>query len=407
MIVVTALIFAVVLASRQRYLAKVTLADGTTWTLAAIKVGDKHYSPFAGASHQLAARLSPKVRGWLNLQLPEQVSETYQSTSNYMSIWITQENTNGRPIQEIRVLVADDEDNFGITDDNSYSRGVSGTVRSNVWFDGLAVLSWPRRADTLRFQIYPKSGTTMLAEFRVKNPRRAKNAPWTADRWPVTVRDGGLDFTLESLWLKIAWDARRWKLRSDTRPFQTYNRATFKVVRGGVLQTNWTVRYIRHLRDATDNWSHGMGYNFATRDGEILNQFDGPELPSGEAWRITAEFSRLSGFAPHELYTLTNVPLPEIARTHPAASIPVGTNRLEVRWDARSDKTEPLLFWADVKPTNGFFAREPVNRLTLVRATDNLGRNCTLSKQWRRTEYDGGKADGGRGCNGTGFGFRI
>jgi hypothetical protein len=171
----------------------------------------------------------------------------------------------------------------------------------------------------------------------------------------MTVRDGNLEFTLTSLWLKVGWDAREWKLWSDNRPFQTYNQATFKVTKGGELQTNWTARYIRHIRDATDNWSHGGGYNFTNRAGEIINQFDGPELPHGEAWRMTVEFSRLNGFAPHELHMLTNVPLPESARTQPAASTPIGTNQLEVKWEPRRIKTEPLHFWAEVNPQKGGF----------------------------------------------------
>ena len=377
-IVFVALAFAFLWVSRRPPLGKQTLPDGTILTLVAIKTGDKHFSPFSGASHRLATLLPAKICAWLKLQKPDQVRETYQSTSNYMSIWITQENTNGRPRQAIRILVADDQDNFGITDENYYSQNVSGALKPNVSFDGLAVLSWPRRPETLRLQVYPQSDTKMLAEFRVKNPRRVRTPPWTASPWPVTVRDGDLEFTLTSLWLKVGWNAWQGKLWSDMRPFQTYNLATFKVIKNGALQTNWTARYIRHIRDATDNWSHGGGFNFTNRAGEILNQFDGPELPHGEAWRMTAEFSRLNGFAPHELHTLTNVPLPETALARPAASIPIGTNQLEIRWEPRSSKTEPLLFWGEVKPPKGFFRRgSPMSdyRLTLVRATDNMGRN--------------------------------
>jgi hypothetical protein len=387
MLLILLLAFAVALAliSHRPYLAKQTLPDGTTLTLVAIKIGDRHFSPFSGAFHQLAPLLPPKISAWLKLQPPQRVRETYQATSNYMSIWITQENTNGRPKKPIRIMVADDHDNFGITDQNYYSQNVSGALDPKRTFDGLAVLSWPRRAETLRLQVYPEprpgqseSDLKMLAELRVKNPHRAKAAPWTAPPWPVTVRDGDLDFTLKSLWLKLAWDARTWKLRSDNRPFQTYNRATFKVTKSGELQTNWTVRYIRHIRDATGNWSHGMGFNFTNRNGEILNQFDGPELPDGEAWRLTAEFSRVSGFAPHELHTLTNVPLPEIASTQPAASIPIGTNHLQLRWQPRRNKTEPLDVSAEVLPPTSFFQRGSPwldYRLTLVRVTDNQGRN--------------------------------
>jgi hypothetical protein len=378
LIVLVALALAFALLTRRAYLAKQTLPNGTTFTLVALKIGNKHTSPFGGPFRQLAPLLPPKIRTWLKIIPSQEVRETYQVTSNYLSIWITQENTNGLPKQPIRILVADDHDNFGITDQNYYSQNVSGTVSPNISFDGLAMLSWPRRSETLRVLVYPLSDTKMLSEFRVKNPQVVKTPPWIAPPWPVTVRDGDFDFRLESLWLKIAWDGRTWELRPDNLPFQTYNRATFKVSKNGELQTNWTVRYIRHLRDATDNWSLGGGFNFTNRMGEIMNQFDGPELPAGEAWRLTAEFSRVSGFAPEELHAFTNVPLPTTTSSPPTASLPIGTNNLELRWEARGVKTEPPLFWAEVKPPKGFFPHgSPMSdfRLTLVRATDNLGRD--------------------------------
>src|SRR2546421_4552190 len=56
----------------------------------------------------LGCVLPVKICAWLKLQWPEQVRETYGFTSNYMSIWITQENTHGRPKQPIRILIGDD-----------------------------------------------------------------------------------------------------------------------------------------------------------------------------------------------------------------------------------------------------------------------------------------------------------
>src|SRR5690606_6019371 len=99
---------------------------------------------------------------WLRISPPPRVT-AYGSTSNYMSIWIIQENTNGLPRKPLRILVADDQDNFGLTDDNSYSRNVSGLLSSNIYFDGLALLSWPRRAETLRLQVYLESDTRLLS----------------------------------------------------------------------------------------------------------------------------------------------------------------------------------------------------------------------------------------------------
>src|SRR5262245_49263186 len=88
-IVFVSLLFAFVLTSRRPYPVKQTLPDGAILTLVAIKTGDKHFSPFSGASHHLARLLPAKVCAWLKLQPPDQVRETYRSTSNYMSIWLT------------------------------------------------------------------------------------------------------------------------------------------------------------------------------------------------------------------------------------------------------------------------------------------------------------------------------
>src|SRR5438876_11342754 len=79
-IVLIALLFALVLASPRPYLGKQTLPDGTILTLVAIKIGDKHFSPFSGASHHLARLLPAKICAWLKLQTPDQVRETYRST---------------------------------------------------------------------------------------------------------------------------------------------------------------------------------------------------------------------------------------------------------------------------------------------------------------------------------------
>jgi len=183
-IVLVGLLLAVGLASHRPYLARQTLPDGTIITLVAIKTGDKHISPFSGPGRNLAALLPANVASWLKLKQPDQVRETYQATTDFMSLWITRENTNGRPKLPIRVLITDDKNNYGITDRNWYSRNVSGTLASGGWLDGLGVLSWPRRAEHLRLQVYSESETNLLAEFRVPNPARATTPPGPQRRGP-------------------------------------------------------------------------------------------------------------------------------------------------------------------------------------------------------------------------------
>src|SRR5262245_41127677 len=78
-IVLIGLLFVSTLTSWHQFPIKKTLPDGTVLTLVAIKIGDKHYSPFSGPIHHLATLLPAKLCSRLKLQRPDQVRETYGS----------------------------------------------------------------------------------------------------------------------------------------------------------------------------------------------------------------------------------------------------------------------------------------------------------------------------------------
>jgi hypothetical protein len=132
--------------------------------------------------------------------------------------------------------------------------------------------------------------------------------------------------------------------------------------------TNWNAHHVRRIEDATGNWSDGNGFNSAIHNGETFNQFGRPPLPAREAWRVTVEFSRRSGFETGELHAVRGVAVPAngMGGTHLSE---FGPNKLEVNWDQRN---------AGNSDTPGIMARvlpwKADYKLTLVRATDNLGR---------------------------------
>ena len=361
---------------RRPYLARQTLSDGTTLTLVAVKAGQKHEPPVATFKQKLAARLPASWRARFKLATPLSTFSPY--SSNYLSVWLTAERTNAAGPPRFRVLIGDDQDNFCIHLEQYPESTVSTPLGSNAWLVGLPATAWPRRAETIRIQVYtasrdpmfrPGYGDQMLAEFRVKNPGRDTTTPaWTAPPWPITVRDGELDFTLTSLWLGLEpfgahMDPRLSPLQDPSR---RWTRATFRVTRGDEVLTNWNAYRVREIVDATGNWADGNEYLSLIRDGEAMNHFKQQPLPAGEAWRMTVEFARVSGFSAEELRTVTGIPLPPAGQGSVTKNL--GTNLLKVSWERRLTEDNPLIFRATVYPVPSDHI------LTLVRATDNLGR---------------------------------
>jgi hypothetical protein len=141
----------------------------------------------------------------------------------------------------------------------------------------------------------------MLGEFRVKNRGyNRKTPPWKALPWPITVRDGDLDFTLTSVFLGLGYDWTDRTLSVETNYNICSTRATFRVTKQGDLQTNWNAHFIRAITDSTGNWSCSRYYS-GRRDGVTWNHFNRPPPPGDEAWQMTVEFSRVGGFDTNDL----------------------------------------------------------------------------------------------------------
>ena len=365
-VVVGIAILAILIAARRTQGPQQVLADGTRLTLVTVKAGHRHESPLATFRERLAARLPASWNQRLKIQPPAATRCEY-SGSNYLSVWLTAENCSSAP--KFRLLIGDERDNFTINAEH-HGRSVSVSLSSNAWLIGLPVAAWPRRAETIRIQVYPKHDSKLLGEFRVKNPGRdLKTPPWTASAWPITVRDGDLDFTLTSLWVGLGSSYRDWKLRAEKDPIQRWTRASFRVTRQGEAQTNWIAHHVRAICDATGNWSDGNGFISIIREGETMNHFSRPPLPADEAWRLTVEFSRLSGFSTEELHAVSRVSVPGPGQSWRTATNSLGPDRLEFAWETRpSEGTNAVGVWITVQPIRSD------HKLTLVRATDDRGR---------------------------------
>lgn len=382
-LVVIGVAIVILTSPRKSYLARQSLPDGSPITLIDLTVGHRHLSPLAPFVDRLGARLPPAWRSRLKFQSPPSTSA--EVSSNYLTVWITTPGRSDGTAPRWQLLVGDDRDNFSAVN-TSYSRPVAVPMASNMWLQGLPLLSWPRRADTLRIQFYDDSShpPKKLADFRVENPARdRKTRPWSAAPWPVTVKDGDLDFTLTSLWLGLAWPGDDWKLRPERDPLQRRTRATFRVTKDGQVQTNWNAYHVREIYDATGNWSHGNSFQSTIRNGETMNQFGQLPLPVDEPWRITVQFSRLSGFTPAELHTVKALSMPKEGKYGSGITNTFGQQKLIVYWEQPWLDKSPYQIGARVEPQpRGYglalIRTNYVYRLTLVRATDDRGRDVTL-----------------------------
>jgi hypothetical protein len=347
------------------------LPDGSAITLVAVKAGAQHFAPMASFKQQLAARLPASWNQRLKLSPPP---STYCQffPSNYLSVWLLAEKPNSAGPPRFDLLLGDEDGSFTCHAEH-HGQGVSVPLGPGQWLVGLPVAAWPRRADFINIQVFlPTHPDKRLTEFRVKNPGRDQRTPaWEAQPWPITVRDGDLDFTLTSLWLGLGSfhgykDRRLWAAKE---PNERSTRATFRVTRGDEVLTNWLAYHVRTIRDATGNWSDGNSFSSAIQNGETFNQFGRPPLPAREAWRLTMEFSRVSGFETGEVYVVRGVAVPPNGSGGTETNA-LGPHRIEVRWEPkRSDSSDPPGFWATVSPTKSD------HKLTLISAKDNRGRN--------------------------------
>ena len=93
-------------------------------------------------------------------------------------------------------------------------------------------------------------------------------------------------------------------------------------------------------------------------------------MPADEAWRLTVEFSRLSGFSAEELHAVSRVSVPGPGQSWRTATNSLGPDRLEFAWETRpSEGTNAVGVWITVQPVRND------HKLTLVRATDDRGRD--------------------------------
>ncbi len=159
-------------------------------------------------------------------------------------------------------------------------------------------------------------------------------------------------------------------------------RATFAIRQTGKVVAPWQIRSLL-LSDPTGNrW----------RPGDLVSRVEpGPEprlsasmlgalWASEPAWKLRVELSRTNDFAPKELLTVPNIPVPEPGEVVPLnQSHEINGLAVEVALIAGADAPMPKPYqWYRLDGQMNFFlfanAEMDDERLTLVRVQDNHGR---------------------------------
>lgn len=190
-----------------------------------------------------------------------------------------------------------------------------------------------------------------VADFRHKNPDRARLEAWTASTGPVTNSSRNFDFILEGVTVQtIPFMARDIWNHVVTAPMHALS--------NGVLMTNWSVPYGNvQAEDASGNWDSLASHR---------------SLDPKYVWKVEADFEPQSNFSKESLATIQ---LP-----HGSGTVITNVMNIPVTlsWDGS---------WIDASiPTN-----HPNVALRFVDATEDDGQNVyQASGNWSKHRFHKG-----------------
>jgi hypothetical protein len=338
----------------------VTLSSGTKLKLLAVTYGKHHSFP--------GFKAAPRNRG-----------QVLDSTNDTLFVWIEQQHK-GNDWPQYQLLVYDKAE----TACAGYSMMTSRRVRTGDEIVGIRLDAFPRRDAKFKLRVTewnPQNGRqTGRDGFVVANPARDTSSSWLPDPLPNTQEDGDLSVTLT----RLEFGARAQYQRNSEQPNDPMNKsvlAAFQIQQGGRAATNWQPAQIE-TSDATGN--HITGWcNSQWENDEEVTHYQWGLWPDEAAWKLRVEFSRTSGFADGETWTVENIPVQpgkmndfwNYGRNRKAAAFAEATvNGVHLKlfparqFTDRSPGTEPsgaFLIQAD-RPIDGM-------RMTLMKVTDDQG----------------------------------
>ncbi len=294
----------------------VTLADGSTVTFVGVDYGKKTFIVPNGSWANKLAFLPDSLLKRLKIN----PGPVFPVESNHLAIWF-------RVVTSSSMYLFDPSTNpFSLVDENGVERFPPVAPMYNFppanpskgyTISGLDLGAFPRRAEEFRMRFYSKGkdGTLSLrSEMKIPNPAYRTYPQWRADPLPVTKTNVDVTITLAELSTGLSRFSSG-PARIDEAP---WGAAIFTFAQEGKPIPDWAVDTIV-FSDATSNrlepaeWGRGQ-----SGPGEETFKFRLPLWSDESAWKLNATFKRRpeAKFAPGELWSITNIPLPALDSTN-------------------------------------------------------------------------------------------
>ena len=237
--------------------------------------------------------------------------------------------------------------------------------RKNQAYVAWLFKNFPRRSEMLHLHVYDRDermSPTQAVSIAFSNPVRAKTPLERGRPLPLSVTNAGTVFTLNRL-------------------AETSNalwRFDFIVHTNGQPDPSWRIAELT-ASDPTGN-VFGTRSNIAPGAAASLAfALPGALWPDEPVWHFAVEFCRAADFAPSELWHATAIPVPPKGTPFQlSTNLGLATSRFDFRLE--SVPLQVPYHLGGVRRNANIFLRlhSPVERLFLLKATDDQGREATI-----------------------------
>lgn len=265
-----------------------TLSSGAKLKLVAVTYGEHHDFP------------GTETPPWA-----EDSNTMFDTTNDTLFVWIEQQHK-GNNWPNYQLLVYDK----AATACAGNSMMTSRRIRQGDEIVGIRLDAFPRRQGKFYLRILewnPQNGRqTVKNGFVISNPAHGYFPAWLPDPLPNTQEDDDLSVTLNRLEFGAKTPYQR-NPNAQNDPMNKAVLAAFQIQQNGKTATNWQPAQVE-TSDATGNHITGWCNSHWENDEEVT-LYQWGLWPDEPAWKLRVEFSRTSGFADNELWTVQNIPV--------------------------------------------------------------------------------------------------
>ena len=305
---------------RQGPVVEARLADGSMLGVVSVQYGRRHVDPFLKLWERWAGFLPVELATRFKVRQPDNLNRCPTQTA--LSIWLTTTTPIEPGSGQLGVRVTDDDGLVGGQNDEPPSVFLVPEDRrmTNGRYQGHVVSVFPRRARTLRVQVFDQSQGVgqignVLQEFRIPNPSYPLKAPpLVATVGASKSADGHFGATLDRFDVSEAHAGA--VPGRDDGPSAWFASFGFTVAVDGQTTTNWIADRIVAIQDGTGN--HTLPgfisplYFFRPGDFRMIQPWG---FPTDEPSRVSVEFVQVAGFASNAVFHFRNVPIATDSRT--------------------------------------------------------------------------------------------